>query len=227
MSVSMSSKTKVDFIKGVGESIVEASKKLNTAMEEARAVANSAKYAAVDRVYNTLATLSTDFSEMMCKEDKKVLTEIIEQLEKRTDIGEAFVTYAKKTKSEIEGIPSPNSFDKITDERDGSEVWDSGMQARLSDVIDVWSKIRADFITSFAEAFRKIEEEEFRASVKPIGKSNEEFTNSIAKNVKLIDDALTELGISTDKFNASVSDTSSSAKIEDTTVKPNLMGADV
>lgn len=227
MANSMSSKTKVAFISGVGASIVEANKKLSTVMEEVHGVANSAQYAAVDRVYNVLADLSTMFSDVLCNKDKKVLLSIAEGLTKRTDVGEAFVSSAKKTRDEIESIPASTTFDKINVERDGSETWDSGMRGRLTDAIETWANIRKTFITDFSASFSKIEEEEFRTAVKPIGRANEEFTNSIAKNVNNITEALEELGISTDKFNANVTETATSTGIEEANIKPNLMGFDV
>lgn len=221
----MNSKTKVGFCGAVGNNIVEAQKKLQASMDDLYAITNAAKYAAVDRVYNVIAALSSEFSATLEK-DKKTLVEIMEGLTKRTDIGDEFVANAKKTLAEIEAIPGPVSFDKVTAERDGSEVWDPAMQTRVNEGLFAWVGIRKTWIEAFSEAYKGIEDEEFRAAVKPIGKANEEFTNSLVKNVNTIEEALTELGIDIDKFNASVGDASSSTGIGAAEVKVNLKGAE-
>lgn len=226
MAVSMSSKTKVGFVGKTTENIITTQKRLSATLEEMRTVANSAKYAAVDRVYNALAELSTSFSEVLCVKDKKVLTEIIDGLVKRTDIGESFVASAKKTKGEVESIPNAVTYEKITVEREGDETWDASMAARLDTAITEWTNVRKDFIVEFSDAFKGIEEEEFRTSVKPIGKANEEFTNSIVSSVQKVSDALAELNIDINKFNANMADTTSSANIGTADVKVNLQAAD-
>ena len=226
MATSMTSKTKLAFVKGVTESIVETQKKLNASVEELSSIANTAKYSAVDRVYNVIAELSIQFSEILLSKDKKVLLSISEALEKRTDIGTAFVSDAKKVKPEVEGIPSPVVYDKITAERDGSETWDTSMASRLDECLTAWNKHKLDFIVSFSESYKKIEEEEFKESVKPIGVANENFTNSIAVAATKIEDALQELNISIDKFKSGISEVSSSAGIGEANVKIDLQGAD-
>jgi len=227
MANSMSSKTKVQFVEKVGESIVTVQKQLTNAAEEIKAIANKAQYAACDRVYNAVAEVNNAFAETLAA-DKETLVSVMEVLVKRTDVGEAFVASAKKTKSEIESIPRMAEADKIVAERDGSEVWNSSSATALEDALGVWSKARLEFIASFAESFSKIEEEEFKDSVKPIGKKNEEFTNSVVAVSNSINEALTELGVTVTKFTGQISDVSSSVKVADaSSVKPNLMGADI
>lgn len=227
MANSMSSKTKVQFVQTAAESILDTQKRLSNAMETIKGVADKAQYAACDRVYNTIAELTESFGETM-KADKVTLTEVMETLVKRTDVGEAFVQQAKKVKNEVESIPTLQSFDKITAERDGSETWNSSMSASLDDAIGQWSKARLDFIQGFANGFKKIEEEEFKEAVKHVCVKNEEFTNSMVKKVNTINDALAELGIAVTKLTGSVSEAASSVKIADASaIKPNLMGADV
>lgn len=221
----MNSKTKIAFCGAVGNNILEAQKKLQASMDDLYAVANAAKYAAVDRVYNVIAELSSEFSAVFEK-DKKTLVEIMEGLTKRTDIGEEFVANAKKTLAEIEAIPGAVSFDKITAERDGSEVWDTAMQARVNEGLFAWVGIRKTWIEAFSEAYKGIDDDEFKTAVKPIGKANEEFTNSLVKNVNTIEEALTELGVDIDKFNASVGDAASTTGIGAAEVKVDLKGAD-
>lgn len=226
MATTMSSKTKVAFCQTTGENIVETQKKIKTTLEELHSVANSAKYAAVDRVHNCIAELSNEFGEVLDK-NKKTLVEILEGLVKRTDVGEAFVASAKKALAEVESIPKTETFELIRAERDGEEVWDSSMQSKTADAIFAWTAVRKVWIENLADSFKKIEDDVFRDAVKPIGKSNEEFTNSIVANVNKIEDALTELGINIDKFIGSVSDTASSTGIGSANVKVDLQGADI
>lgn len=224
MGQTISSKTKVAFCGKVGESIIATQKKLQGCMDDLYATAGAAKYAAVDRAYNGLAELSTELSNVLDK-NKKTLIEICEGLSKRTDVGEAFVAEAKKTLAELESIPAAVSFDAITAERDGSEVWDAAMQARTNEGVFTWVNVRKTWIEELSDAFKGIEDEEFQAAIKPIGKSNEEFTNSIVSNVNKIEDAFTELGIDIDKFLGSVGDISTSTGIGATEVKVDLKGA--
>lgn len=227
MANSMSSATKVAFITTVTEAILDTQKKTQSAMDTIKAVTDKAQYAATDRVYNTMAQMSNNLGEAF-QADKKVLAEIAEELTHRTDVGTAFVANAKKALAEVESIPKMAEYSAITAERDGNETWDNGMAGQLNDAIEQWNKARFDFINSFADGFKKIEEEEFRASVKPIGSKNEEFTNSLARALNRIQDALDELGISIDKFQANVSSASSSTSIDSAdSIKPDLMGADV
>lgn len=227
MATSMSSATKLAFVTTVTEAILTAQKKTQSAMDSVKAIADKAQYAATDRVYNTLSQMTNSLGETF-QADKKTLTEITEELTKRTDVGTAFVSNAKKTLGEVESIPKMAEFSAITAERDGNETWDSGMSGQLNDAIEQWNKARFDFINAFAEGFKKIEEEEFRASVKPIGTKNEEFTNSLARALNRIEDALDELGVTIDKSNTNVSSTASSTSIESAdSIKPDLMGADV
>lgn len=220
----MNSKTKVAFCRTVGEQIIATQKKLQNNMDDLTAIANAAKYAAVDRAVNAINKLSEEFGEVLTK-NKKTLIEICEGLTKRTDIGEAFVADAKKALSELEGIGNLSSFDPITVERDGSEIWDSAMQSRVNDALFVWVGVRKDWIEELAAAFKGIEDDEFKTAVKPIGKANEEFTNSIVKNVNAIEDAFTELGVDIQKFLGSVSDTATSTGIGTAEVKVDLKGA--
>lgn len=221
----MNSKTKVGFCRAIGNNILEAQKKLQSSMDDLYAITNAAKYAAVDRVYNVIAGLSSEFSTVLEK-DKKTLIEITEGLSKRTDIGAEFVADAKKTLQELEAISGAVSFDKVTAERDGSEVWDTAMQTRVNEGLFNWVAIRKTWIEAFSDAYKGIEDEEFRTAVKPIGKANEEFTNSLVKDVNTIEEALTELGVDIDKFNASVGDASASTGISAVDVKVDLKGAD-
>lgn len=224
MGQTMNSKTKVAFCGNVGNNIIEVQKKLQSCMDDLFATANTAKYAAVDRVYNVLAECSTEYSTVLEK-NKKTLMEICEGLTKRTDIGEAFVADAKKTLAELEAIPGAVSFDKITAERDGSEIWDSAMQSRVNEGLFAWVGIRKTWIEDLSSAFKAVDDEEFQAAIKPIGKSNEEFTNSMVKNVNTVEEALTELGVDIDKFLAGVTDTAAATGIGATEVKVDLKGA--
>jgi len=223
----MSSATKLAFINKVTESINETMKKTTAAMDTVKAVADKAQYAAVDRVYNTLAEMSNQFGETFAA-DKKTLTEVAEALTKRTDIGDAFVANAKKTLGNVESISKMSEYAAITAERDGNETWDNGMAAQLNDAIDGWNKTRLDFISEVAEGWKGITEEEFKASTKPLCVKNEEFTNSLARAINRVKDALDELGITIDKFQTDVSSVASSTSVESAdSIKPDLMGADV
>ena len=226
MAVSMSSKSKLTFVNNVVTAISEARAKISQAVDEIKSVSDSAQYAAVDRVYNAVADLSTQFSDVTCNKTKKVLLEIAEQLCKRNDIGTAFVMSAKRAQSNVESIPSPQSWEPIKTERDGDEVWNPAMATRLESAIDSWSKARRQYIESLSEAFGTIAEEEFKTSVKPIGQANEEFTNSTVTTINSIGDALSELNIDIGKFQASVSESASSSGIETANVKVDLRGAD-
>lgn len=224
MGQTINSKNKVAFCGKVGESILETQKKLQGCMDDLYATATAAKYAAVDRAYNGLAELSSEFSNVLAK-NKKTLVEICEGLVKRTDVGETFVADAKKTLAELEAIPGAVTFEAITAERDGSEVWDSAMQNRTNEGIFAWVNVRKVWIEELSTSFNGIEDDEFKSAIKPIGKSNEEFTNSIVSNVNKLEEAFAELGIDIDKFINSVNDTATSTGIGATEVKVDLKGA--
>lgn len=225
MGNTMASATKVAFCGNIGNSIMDVQKKIQSTMDDLHATATAARYAAVDRVYNALATCSSEFFSVL-DANKKTLVEICEGLSKRTDVGEAFVASAKKTLAELESIPGPVTFDPINAERAGDEVWDASMQARVNEGMSAWVAIRKTYIEDYSSAFKGIEDEEFAAAVKPIGKANEEFTNSMVVNVNGIEDALTELGLDISKFISSISDTATSTGIGATDVKVNVKGAD-
>lgn len=223
---SMSSKEKVAFIVSATELITATFTKIKGAMDTTESIAQSSNYAAMNRVYNSLATLTNILGEVFT-EDKKILAEVATTLTKRTDVGETFVASAKKALADVEAIPAMPEYSPKSTDGDGSEGWNGSKAAELNSAVDVWNSSKRDFILELGDAFRKIQEEEFRQSLLPLCKKNETFTNALADSIKSLNDNLDELEGVVAKLTAETADAASSFKAEEVNLKPNLMGVSI
>lgn len=227
MGTSTNSKAKVQYALDYAGLSRKIGNKLVENMNELESLTHKAKYAAMDRAYNSFATVSKEFGGLL-KATNGTIYENLEELSKNSYTGEAFTASVKKAMDEVadaKGIIY--DFNAIVDDRDGEELWTPEIQTQVRGVMASIIQGRKEYILELGEISAKAKDEEWSKVYHEIGRNNEEFTNSWARMFKKMEDALTEIGIDLNTELEDITANAGKTAVEAAATNVNLKGSEL
>lgn len=208
MAQRLKSSEKVAMLAKAVEAIDSTKAKTKVAINEIKEIVDKAKFIPVDNLYKTVGGIANEFEVVLAK-DAEAIVSIAESIAKDPLCDDTTKSAAKKVVADCNGCLKATEFDTSTPERAGDEDYNDATGEELLASVSKFLVGRKEFIVEIATAIKKVEEEAFQASLRVLGKNNEQFTNSTASNLKNVASELEALGLHINKKDMEVEDAAS------------------
>lgn len=219
MAESIESGKKLEYINTVCEFLDVAKKNTIKTVDEISAVANEARVACADRVYNVIADVANAQLEVISTAGDG-LVKLAESLQKGNSVGPALVAGAKKAEDECAPLAAktediPRISDAVIDERGLDENWTNSMQTKFTDACRAFIQVRANLMRDVADATAKLKTADFGDVYMSFGRKLEGACNEVTDKFNGTMDVFAAAGINIDKMQEDArASTSSVGKVD-------------
>lgn len=204
MAESIESGKKLEYINTVGEFLDVARKNTIKTVEEIGAVANEARVAVADRVYNVIADIANAQLEVISTGGDG-LVKLAESLQKGSSVGPALVAGAKKAESEWAPLAAKSeeiarTSDSVIDGRGLDENWTNAVQTKFTDSCRAFIQVRANLMRDVADATAKLKTADFGDVYMSFGRKLEASCNEVTDKFNGTMEVFAAAGINIDKM---------------------------